>query len=54
MCFADWKNLGLTSEPNTGDNAVHASAAAEQHAELAVLGDGILPLAVARLVLACS
>lgn len=25
-CFSKWKDLGLTSEPNTGDNAVHASA----------------------------
>jgi len=24
--FADWKNLGLESEPNTGDNGMHASA----------------------------
>lgn len=24
--FKDWKNLGLASEPNTGDNGVHASA----------------------------
>jgi nucleoside diphosphate kinase len=26
MCFKTWKDLGLTAEPNTGDNAVHASA----------------------------
>merc|ERR1711920_1112055 len=24
--LADWKALGLTSEPNVGDNGVHASA----------------------------
>lgn len=24
--FKDWKNLGLSAEPDTGDNAVHASA----------------------------
>merc|ERR1719217_1464703 len=24
--FANWKDLGLTSEPNTGDNGMHASA----------------------------
>merc|ERR1719343_1928475 len=24
--LAKWKDLGLTSEPNTGDNGVHASA----------------------------
>jgi len=26
LCFSTWKDLGLESEPNTGDNAVHASA----------------------------
>jgi len=26
MIYADWKNLGLASQPNTGDNGVHASA----------------------------
>jgi len=26
IAFADWKALGLGAEPNTGDNAVHASA----------------------------
>ena len=26
MVLADWKKLGLTAEPNVGDNAVHASA----------------------------
>ena len=26
MCFANWKDYGLTAEPNTGDNGVHASA----------------------------
>jgi nucleoside diphosphate kinase len=26
MANADWESLGLTSQPNTGDNAVHASA----------------------------
>jgi len=26
IVMADWKELGLKSEPNTGDNAVHASA----------------------------
>ena len=24
--FAQWKSLGLTAEPNVGDNGVHASA----------------------------
>ena len=26
MVMRDWKALGLAAEPNTGDNAVHASA----------------------------
>jgi hypothetical protein len=26
IIMADWKKLGLASEPNTGDNGVHASA----------------------------
>lgn len=26
MVMKDWQALGLTAEPNTGDNAVHASA----------------------------
>jgi len=26
IVFKDWKKLGLTAEPNVGDNAVHASA----------------------------
>jgi len=26
LIYSDWKNLGLSGEPNTGDNGVHASA----------------------------
>jgi len=26
VIFRDWKNLELTSEPNTGNNGMHASA----------------------------